>query len=691
MPVAVHLREEAFAKTKRPYRLLDLWGADVAGGAGLGVLVTRTSMSALESMRSGFLQRDTDKDLWEISTIERVHAWRPLVEAVGANEESAGRARLDRIARESEYLSLELFPWLSAEFPIEPGMSFAEFLHLVGLDVVAESQVKGRPSLYLRPSGDFAGVSLQNVLGIRAVYPTPRYETTSVAYVGGAGNPPLPSPAADLPVVGVLDSGTAPCVSRWIAGRATYDPPHEQDARHGTFVAGLVAASRHLNASDQKFPPDAALTFDAQVLPAGPIAQHELEARIGEVVEDNSDAVVVWNCSFAALQPHAQGTYSSFAAFLDELSERLNVVFVQAAGNYTGAPTRGWPPQVGLADGLASPAEAVRSVTVGSLAHLDGSCVPTGSPASYSRRGPGVAGLLKPDVCFWSGDVDGRGGRNATGVASIDPAGQRVRDVGTSFATPIVAAISGNLMASISAPDLSACDRPTLVKALLTHSARMGPLQIDDEHRVYYGHGVPADATATLSDSEDSFTTLYRLTFTTAGEWIKGSVAIPACLISKGKLRAEVFMTVSHSAIVDPAFDDECVRTSVQASLGPQSVGKRGRLNVKGMVPPEDALQGWETEQIEGGKWSPVRSHRNWWPRGTEVREPWGIKVSLLERRESIGRPVDVVVLVTFRGLEPDLPVRSDGVRALVANSHATQDVVARTRLRVGGGGATSG
>lgn len=687
VPVAVQLRSEAYAKSNRPYNFLDSAGVDVVGGANLGVLIARAPISALTALKAGVLQRERPQDVRELSTIERLHAWRPLVEAVGADAESTGRAKLDRIVRESEFLSLELFPWLSPTSEITENLSIASFLRMVGLDVVAESHSRRRPCLFLRPTDDFAGESLKNLLGIRAVYPTPRYATVTTSVgVTSSGGSALPVPPAGLPTVGVLDSGTAPSVASWITGQSMYDLPGDRNPMHGTFVAGLVAGSRHLNDDDSRFPADQALVYDAQVLPSGTIPQHELEARISEAVDLHSDTIPVWNCSFAAVDAHPESTYTPFAAFMDELSESKNVVFVQAAGNYGGTPRRQWPPQTGLSDGLASPAEAVRSITVGSLAHREGSVVPNGKPASYSRRGPGVAGLIKPDVCFWSGDFDSNGSAADTGVASLDPWTSRIRMVGTSFATPIVSAVTANLAASVSAEDLQGADRATLFKAMLVHSARLGPMEIDDEHRIYYGHGVPAQSSEILTDTSETFTTLYHTQFMTAGEWIKEDIAIPDCLVVDDKLRAHICMTVSHNAIINPAYDDECVRTSVQSSLGPQSVGKRGRANIRGMVPPEDSLQGWEVEQIEGGKWSPVRSHRKSWSRGTEIKGPWGIKVSLLERLETISRPVDVVVIVTFRGLEPGLPVRSDGVRALAARNHATQEVVTRARLRVVGG-----
>src|SRR5690606_25378641 len=132
-----------------------------------------------------------------------------------------------------------------------------------------------------------------------------------------------------------------------------------------------------------------------------------------------------------------------------------------------------------------------------------GAVTGVGQPASYSRKGPGLDGVVKPDVCHYSGDVDTNGSPKQTGIQSLDVDGSIARSVGTSYSTPVVAATAASVIGSFSSADVRGFSDPLLARALLVHASRQGLKRIPDTHRHYYGNGVPPSSPTILSDSPD--------------------------------------------------------------------------------------------------------------------------------------------------------------------------------------------
>src|SRR5208282_32285 len=153
------------------------------------------------------------------------------------------------------------------------------------------------------------------------------------------------------------------------------------------------------------------------------------------------------------------------------LQDEYGVTFVIAAGNYRTPPFRGWPPDdLGDADRVCAPADSVRAVVVGSLAHREHSSsrVKAGQPSPFSRRGPGPLYLPKPELSHLGGNCSASGGSSQIGVLSLDGRGNVAEDVGTSFATPLVS----SLVANVSHRLLGGGSR-LLCRALLVHSAAL--------------------------------------------------------------------------------------------------------------------------------------------------------------------------------------------------------------------------
>jgi hypothetical protein len=492
----------------------------------------------------------------------------------------------------------------------------------------------------------------------------------------------LPDPKDVDAVVGVLDSGIeSGALDPWVQRRWEYEVAADRDTRHGTFVGGLVVASRDFNGDSDDFPRDPALLLDAQVLPAGTVSENVLIERITEVLNDaGPTGPRVWSCSFnnpGHMDPVAYGTLSHE---LDLLSDTHGVLFVQSVGNYPALRTA-WPPDgsAGSEDGLAVPAEGVRSLTVGSLSHRGG-LMPRGAAASYSRRGPSFGGQQKPEVTYWSGDFDPARQLSGFGIQSLGPGDYTLEMVGTSFSTPIVSSIAANIWSDLLAGEAVENTAPELVKGLVVHSATVANMAIPDDQRTYYGAGVPRGESMALFDRPNSFTTIHEVELRTGVNWEKRPFPMPACLVSpNGKMKAAVTLTVSYAPVIDPAFGDECIRTCVESSFG-RYVPKDGTTKFSGKM---GGSQTWERHLVDRGKWSPIKTYHNTWS-GIDATGDWALKLRLTARDSSI-EPLTqrAYVIVTLESPDESLAVYNDGLAAIAALRYPSALAVDAGRLRI--------
>ena len=663
--MVVRLREGAWAKSNRPNELFSRAEIPVAAVEGVGELILPVTAQKLDTLK-GLLNRPLGKKAkFHISTIEEFAAWAPedVLSFFGA---SGVRGGISRAISQGQRFRVELFPWaeaqasqlvLSEDAPvIESGSARFGYISAQSADdVLALAREPEVRRIVVEPK-----YAVPTELGVQAYIP-----------LGGTSPVSLDSPSEELPVVGVLDTGiSSPALDPFVVAREVYELPPEADYLHGTFVGGLAAASRLLNGGDGRFPAERARLLDAVVLPSSPIPEGDLLVRLQDAVARHPE-VKVWNCSFASSAPNHPLAFGPFAAELDRISDQAGVLFVVAAGNYSPRvlPIRQWP--AGGAhypeDGLASPGESVRALTVGALA-LTNCAVPADCPAPYSRRGPGPAFFVKPDVVHYGGGLDLEG-EIMGGVRSLIPGDSYVESVGTSFSTPIVSCIAANAWKYLESSGSSA--NPTLVKALVVHSAALSSPPRSAPETYYFGHGVPTSAAEALFCDESVFTTLHEVELQQGVDWQKLDFPIPGCLRTPaGAVRAEFVITLCYASPCDISFGDEYIQHDVEVSFGtydpdPERPGHRKHI---GKVPLDRpvGLNTREKQLLEDGlKYSTTKVYRARFPRGCSG-EQWRLKLSLtrrLELGENVTQPA--YVLVSIRGLEPGLPVYVDGLRAI--------------------------
>jgi serine protease AprX len=688
VPVAIRVREQALAKTKRPYQMLADADLMPVAGESRGEMISRATPDNTRALADLISTRTTKRDTFAISTFDSFRVFDPVRDAISSPEADSAQALLDTARQTRRPLRVELFPWLSLRSLWDGGQTLDEYLNQVGLPVVSSAGSRTRIALYLQVTGDATVHSLQTLIGIRSAVLAPSYSAPipigaqGYRVVGAPGAVRMPAPNGVDAAVGVLDRGIeSGALDPWVQRRWTYEVDADRDTTHGTFVGGLVVASRDFNGDSEDFPRDPALLFDAQVLPAANIGEELLIDRITEVLNQaGPTGPRVWTCSFNGSRHMDPVVYGTLSHELDLLSDTHGVLFVQSVGNYDALRTV-WPPDgsAGPDDGLAIPAEGIRSLTVGSLSHLGG-LMPRGAVASYSRRGPSFGGLQKPEVTYWSGDLDAARQLTGFGIRSSGPGDYVLEMVGTSFSTPIVSSIAANVWADLLAGQAVENIAPELVKGLVVHSATVANMAIPDDHRVYYGAGVPRGESMALFDRANSFTTIHEVELRTGVNWEKRPFPMPQCLVSPtGKMKAAVALTVSYAPVIDPAFGDECIRTCVESSFG-RYVPKDGTTKFSGKM---GGSQTWERHLVDRGKWSPIKTYHNTWS-GIDATGDWALKLRLTARDSSI-EPLTqrAYVILTLESPDESLAVYNDGLAAIAALRYPSALAVDAGRLRI--------
>ncbi len=700
--MVIKLRDVAIAKSHRPTELIAAAGMPPAGHGQIDEMLVAVNAVSLAQLNNVLGQRDTKKIRANISAVESFEAWdiqRRLP------KQFRGRP-LDQVLQElrvqSRRLVVQIFAHRTEATTRLVAERMTQLFDAVG---VAYSKLEQRvgPTIYLVEMNDVLTLdALRRILqfqGVRQVRIEPHvWPAATVAPAAATLATPAPMftaalPAAGLPTVSVFDTGVDPAVvplAPWVASRDTYILPPDTDYAHGTSVSSLVVDSVGLNGHPSLFPAISCMIHDVCALETGSSYESDLILRLRDALAKRPD-IKVWNLSLGGDEV-GDDEFSIFGRELDALSDAYGVLFVVAAGNYIGMPRRGWPTAGAvLADRISSPGDSVRALTIGALTHLDSamSLVRAGEPAPYSRRGPGPVFTPKPDIVHVGGNADANLASAGIGVHVLVPGWNLSCGCGTSFASPIVASMAAHAWQALSAPGRAypLTVSPTMVKALMIHSAQLNSPDRPAVERRYFGAGLPSDPTSMLYDTDSSFTTLFELDIADNTKWRKAPFPIPASLMHEEKLRGEVIITVAYASPLNSSAGAEYVRVNVDVGFGTLTPDADGVLQFRGQVPAEGELgtTGFENAQVEhGGKWSPVKTYRRRFPKG-KAGMIWALQASMVRRafESPLAQPLRVVILITLRALDGNSQVYAEGQRALLTTNWLTQNLVQRIDLPV--------
>jgi hypothetical protein len=692
----VKLRQQAVAKTYRPYDLFNDDTCPIIGSNKLGELYVSVQPTGLDRLSQRAQSGHSRKLEAHLSTVERIRPYAPedvlgskpiqSLQAGRKKHAPALRFRLFRHPSPSVNKAIDdAFIEIAKEYGIqdyEP-MDYAE-----GLSVYCLRNVRTQA---VEPLVRFVGTQS---LSLFPDYRIVRTASRVIANVSATGFPP-PEPRREYGVVGLFDSGTDPDnrhLQAWVVDRLDFVPRDRQDNNHGSFVAGLLVHGKRLNNNDPRFPTSSSRIVDVVAFDKdGEISEYDVLTVLDEGL-NRFDYVKVWNLSLAMLgDPCTDQEFSMLASALDERARKRNVLFVVAAGNYPDLPLRSWPPEdpdaLGEADRICPPADAVRAITVGSVAHLANSNtrVGTDEPSPFSRRGPGPAYLIKPELSQCGGNCDEDGNYVQTGVISIDASGHIAENIGTSFACPLVSTIAADVQRELSTTTDSAS--PTLVKALMVHGAFLKNAPFDRTRLNYDGLGTPPNVEQIINCRQSSATLILQAPVRSRPEFGKRPFPMPACLSESGKLNCEVFMTLLYDPPLDRGYGVEYCRCNVNASLGTVVIDPAtGKESYNRQVPPypKELCEGYEEELIKHGfKWAPLKLYYRRFMRGPADKE-WRLTLDVLNRAEFLPEEdQEVILVITIRDPAGQARVYDALVREMNRLNWGAQDLGIRSRARL--------
>ncbi len=476
----------------------------------------------------------------------------------------------------------------------------------------------------------------------------------------------VPDGEVDYPIVGVVDSSiNSSCkyIAPWFVGEESAIIEEDKDYSHGTFVAGLITNARNLNNNRKDFPQSKSKVFSVGVLDLNGGDMYVIHEMMIRAQEERTD-IKVWNLSLGSTEPVSLDRISEFAILLDEFQKKYGCLCIISAGNINNSDYhRTWPPEEGRypldEQRITSPGDSVLGLTIASVAHENG-IVKINEPSIFSRSGPVANLVLKPDLSHYGGNhANGESGVIPIGITSISADSCQFRqDCGTSFSTPLVSTIAANLW-----KNMGYDTKRHTIKGLLAHSARLNS-EIDNEHKVYYGWGMPLDSQDFMYCKENEITMIMEGDIGSNVE-VVGKLPFPmpdSLRTEDGKIKGEIFMTISYDSPLDSNRALEYCLVNIEVGLG--EVLESGEFS--GKVPAENT--GFEQDLVNGRyKWSPVKVYHKKFPRGVDV-ENWKLQVKMLTREgfnPSDDFRLPFTIILTIRALEPEAQIYDEMVRLM--------------------------
>ncbi|RWK76782.1 S8 family peptidase [Mesorhizobium sp.] len=521
---------------------------------------------------------------------------------------------------------------------------------------------------------------------------------------------PTPQEQSVYPIVGVIDSGVAPILDDWVAGRFDYLSPGEYDAAHGTNVAGLLTIGQALNNPAVAPEANGCHLYDIPLYPSGPFMSRyprgfsdfleEIEQAVAQAKAERD--VRVFNLSINAVAPVERHRYSIYASRLDQIADAYGVIFVNSAGNLPPSQSRSaWQKRpVDVINYFASrtspdtifkPAESVRSISVGALNPPDTGQI-ADAPTVYTARGPGLQVGVKPDVACYGG-AGGSGLGRPTGLSSVSSKGAKESVVGTSFAAPLVA----RTLAGLDVATEGGLSVDALRAMLLHHTAMPEPLTkrgLRDIGRQFAGFGKPR-AVNTMLETDDHQITLLFQSRLSIGEKkpviLRFPFTWPRSLVTDGRCSGRAKITLVYSPPLDPAFGAEFVRVNLEASLKQRQAepAADGGIRFTNQVaarylPKSTNLAIPEKALIDHGlKWWPSKQYESTFAENGSSSQ-WRLEVTSLVRAEAQfpAEGVPFAVVLTLEDPDGDQPVFGEMRQWLQSSNAVAQDVRTATRLR---------
>ncbi|MEN9659194.1 MAG: hypothetical protein RL571_2659 [Pseudomonadota bacterium] len=511
----------------------------------------------------------------------------------------------------------------------------------------------------------------------------------------------IPTPnESTYPIVGIIDSGISKTsnLNAWSAGEINFIDDELQDSSHGTFIAGLISAGAALNKNTPQLQETPCKFYDMGLFATDPNEFRKLfpkgfydflQQLDFEIPDAKKHGVRIFNMSLSMSLPVEDDSYSFFASVIDEISDNHDVIFVLPAGNLDSAFSRDpWPstPEDILAmlakyrhsgkDRILQPCESIRSISVGALEPA--SEVNALKPSTYTRRGPGPALGIKPDLA----QVGGFSKLDA-GLYSVNPAGNKVSGCGTSYAAPLVAKSLAILNSSIEGN----ISREVLISLLIHNANYPKPLNKKELLPIvkdFMGHGIPSATNEIILYDDHSISLVFSGTLKAKQE-LKFDFTWPASLINeKGGCRGDVALTLAYTPDCSYKYGHEFVRTNIDCYLRQAEIEKEtGEIKYKGRLKSETSKI-YERSMIENGmKWWPTKKYKGAF-KSIGNSSSWRIVVDSLSRAASTlpEEGINFSAILTISDPKKESDIFNEVRRNLISQGISISDIRAAATIR---------
>lgn len=488
-------------------------------------------------------------------------------------------------------------------------------------------------------------------------------------------------------IIGIIDGGIGDknsALNQYIVERKSYVGVDYQNHQHGAFIASTILYGNYLNNISETKPKRFKL-LDIEALPnnepavgyTDSISEDDLMDIIEECMKQYSGVVKIWNLSIGLPDCICNGEISDFGEFLDIMQDKYNVQFFVSAGNIIR--NENWPfaYKDDDSDRIISPADSVRAITVGSLAlkDSDDSYSKKNEPSPFSRRGPGVGYMIKPELVDYGGNYNKFKKSRNLGIFGMTPDNKIVENIGTSFATPRTLYKYSCVYDELVEKDL------LLAKALLIHSARINSKSlIEKKQRLYTGYGMaPDDPQDILQTSSDEITIVFKQGIKQGKMLEMLDFPFPKSLIYDGKYHGEIFMTLVYSPLLDKNYGVNYCRSNVDVSFGPVYSGKKYSSKVELEKGNEFAF---EKERVKNGsKWSSIKAYYHNLKHGIQEGDYWKLEISRLTRYDVVLPEQEFILVLTIRDPKGK-DIYTDMVNELREKSFVTNNLEVKSQVR---------
>jgi hypothetical protein len=385
-------------------------------------------------------------------------------------------------------------------------------------------------------------------------------------------------------------------------GLSTKNPASADHLAHGTAVAGAILFGP-LNGYDVNtpLPQPKVSVVSIRALPTSDPSDIDLYEAI-EVIEravPSRPDIKVFNISFGPRGPILDDEISRFTYALDSLATANKVTFCVAVGNDGEAGP-------GL-DRIQAPSDIVNGLGVGAHTTRNGRTV----HAPYSCKGPGrECGKIKPDLVAFGG-CD----QQPIQLISHTP-GLKLLNRGTSFASPIVASLSGQAVASY--------DRGTalLSRALLIHTAQHPEGKPDH----LFGHGLVQPSLDDIFRCQDQEVTILFQGDILPRKMVRLPILLPLGLNLQGNVN--ITWTIAVLPLVSPNHPSDYTLGCIEDTFYPNTqvfnfttTDNNGKIKSKRLHLNDDADKVLELRSLGWNKSSfPATQSGNRYPTEQERR-----------------------------------------------------------------------